>query len=222
MKKAFQFLTQLRENNNREWFEAHRDVYEEARLEVEVLVDKLLSNLEKHDVLDTATGKKSMQRIYRDIRFSKDKTPYKRHFGGQFKRATRFRRGGYYYHFEPGNNFVVAAFWNPSKEDLAWIRSHLAEDVQPLKEIVECSEFVQSFGELKGVRLKVKPKGYEKDHPNIEWLKFKQFLVFKNFTNSEVLSRDFPQLVDNAFIAMRPFLDYMSEILTTDLNGEEI
>lgn len=222
MKKAFQFLTELRDNNNREWFEANRYSYEIAREEVEVLVDKLLLKLQKHDVLDTPSGKKSMQRIYRDIRFSKDKTPYKRHFGGQFKRSTRFRRGGYYYHFEPGNNFVVAAFWNPSKEDLAWIRSHLAEDIEPLREIVMSSEFVQSFGELKGTKLKVKPRDYPKDHPNIEWLKFKQFLVFKNFTNQEVLSKDFPHKVDNAFKNMRPFLDYMSEILTTDLNGVEV
>lgn len=222
MKYALEFLAKLRENNNREWFEKHRENYENAKAEVEVLVEKIRQGISDFDVIDTPSAKKSMQRIYRDVRFSKDKTPYKHHFGGQFKRSTKYRRGGFYYHFESGNNFVVAAFWSPEKDDLAWIRSHLAQDIEPLLSITNNPVFIKEFGELKGEKLKVKPKGYEKDHPNIEWLKFKQYLVFKNFSDAEVMKADFHDKVLKAYQQMMPFLNYMSEILTTDLNGEEI
>lgn len=222
MKKAFEFLSKLRKNNNREWFEAHRESYDNAREEVEILVEKIRLGIGEFDVIDTSSARKSMQRIYRDIRFSKDKTPYKQHFGGRFKRSTKYRRGGFYYHLEPGCNFVTAAFWNPNKEDLAWIRLHIAQDASPLEEIVDSPIFKKEFGELQGEKLKSKPKDYDKDHPNIEWLKYKQFLVMKYFSDEEVLAPSFHIKVLDAYRNMMPFLDYMSEILTTDLNGEEI
>lgn len=222
MKKAFDFLQDLKENNNREWFEKHRPTYEVARDEMAVLVQKILDGMKEQDVIEQVEARKSMQRIYRDVRFSKDKTPYKQHFGGKITRATKYRRGGYYFHLEPGNTFVVAAFWNPNKEDLAWIRSHIAMDAAPLDTIVNDPIFKKEFGEIEGEKLKNKPKGYEIDHPNIEWLKYKQFLVFKHFSDEEALSPNFHKKVLKAFAQMLPFLDYMSDILTTDLNGEEV
>ncbi|MBL4624654.1 MAG: DUF2461 domain-containing protein, partial [Flavobacteriales bacterium] len=153
-------------------------------------------------------------------RFSKDKSPYKNHWGGGFKRATKLLRGGYYYHIEPGNVVVAGGFWNPDKDDLARIREEIAADSSELKSIISNETFINLFGKIWGDQLKTAPKGYPKDHVDVDLLRYKQFCVVRNFTDKEALDKNFYKKVNETFIGMRPFFNYLSEVLTTDANGQ--
>ncbi|QEC77054.1 DUF2461 domain-containing protein [Mucilaginibacter ginsenosidivorax] len=216
---AIDFLNDLKNNNNREWFTAHKEFYQQQLGFVEGFVDAILANLNLHDVIETPTGKKSMHRIYRDTRFGKDKTPYKTNWSGSFRRATKYRRGGYYYHFEPGNTFIACGFWAPNPPDLKRIRDDIAFDDKPLRKIINSPVFIKSFGTLRGETVKTTPKGYPPDHEAIDLLRYKQYLVVHRFTDEEFLSAGFFESVCQALRDMRPFLDYMSEVLVTDING---
>lgn len=218
---AFTFLGRLKENNNREWFALNKEAYQKELVHLENFINALINQLNTHDVIETPSGKKSLYRIYRDVRFSKDKTPFSTYWGGRFRRATQQRRGGYYYHFEPGGkSFVLCGFWGPSPQDLKRIREEIAFDVGPLRNILNSESFVSSFGALQGQQVKTSPKGYDAGHEAIDLLRYKQYLVMQRFTDEEVLHQQFLQNLDLAFKNMRPFLNYMSEVLTTDINGQ--
>lgn len=219
---TFAFLREIRNNNNREWFNAHKEEFVQQQAQIENFAEALLKELNKHDVIETPSGKKACYRIYRDVRFSKDKTPYNTYFSGSYRRATKYRRGGLYFHLEPGNSWLAGGFWGPNAEDLRRIREDIAFDETPLRKIIDSKVFVASFGTLRGERLKTAPKGFDAAHPGIDLLRYKQFLLIRRFTDEEVLGPDFLKLANQTFRNMRPFLDYMSEVLTTDINGEEI
>jgi uncharacterized protein (TIGR02453 family) len=216
---SLDFLRKLKKNNNREWFNEHKAEYQRELDLMEVFAGALLKQLNAHDEIETASGKKSLFRIYRDTRFSSDKTPYKSHWSGSFKRATKYRRGGYYFHIEPGNSFVAGGFWGPSPEDLKRIREDIAFDAAPLRKILRAKSFVSMFQVLKGELVKTAPKGYDSRHEAIDLLRHRQFLLIRKFSDKEVLSKDFLKEAGLTFKAMRPFFDYMSEVLTTDGNG---
>ncbi len=221
-KENFAFLNKLKKNNNRDWFNAHKDEYLAQHQNTIDFADALLLEMNKHDKIETATGKKSLFRIYRDVRFSKDKSPYKTHWAGGFKRATKELRGGYYFHIEPGNTMVGGGFWAPNKEDLQRIREDIAADPSGLRKILNSKSFKDTFGTLDGEQLKTCPKGFDKENPAVDLLRYKQFIISKKFTDKEALSPDFVNTVANTFKKMRPFFDYMSESVTTDANGEVI
>jgi uncharacterized protein (TIGR02453 family) len=216
---ALDFLKLLRENNNRDWFNANKEIFLEQQRCIEDYADELLSRMQVHDVIENVSGKSCLHRIYRDTRFSKDKTPYKTHWSGGFTRATAKRRGGYYFHLEPGNSFVAGGFWAPNPADLRRLRDDISFDSTPLRKIVSTSAFVDTFGMLRGEKLKAMPKGFEKDHEAGELLRYKQFLLIRNFTDKEVLSTSFPAICNQTYMQMRPFFDYMSEVLTLDADG---
>lgn len=217
-KTTLNFLNDVGENNNREWFAEHKERYLAAKENVDEFGEIIFEKLSKTDVLE----KLKLYRIYKDVRFSKEKIPYNRHLGGRMVRAMKYRRGGYYFHIEPGNTFVVGGFWRPSKEDLLRIRQEFAADANAFWKIINDEKFLQYFGGLKGEQLKTVPKGFPKDHEAIDLLRYKQFMIRHNFTDAEVDSPDFINKVVETFQAMRPFLDYMSVVLTTDENGEEV
>lgn len=219
---TFQFLTDLKQNNDRDWFAEHKARYETARAEMVAFAETLLEKMSHHDELVPMTGKKSVFRIYRDVRFSKNKQPYKNNFAGQMKRATKWKRGGYYYHIEPDNVFLAGGFWAPERDDLKRIREELATDPQPLRDIINASDFQETFGGLTGDQVKTAPRGYKKDHPSIDVLRYKQFIAMQKFTNQEAMQANFADKVIAGFLKMRPFFDYMSEVLTTDANGVPI
>lgn len=220
---AFQFLEDLAKNNNRDWFTENKKRYQKEHEEIIGFADALLAKMNEHDLIETPTGKKSLFRIYRDVRFSKDKSPYKTHWSGGFTRATAQRRGGYYFHIQTnGQSFIGGGFWDPNKEDLQRIREEIATDASELRAIIADPTFVSTFQTLDGEQLKTAPKGFDKDHPNIDLLRYKQFIFGRNFSDAEVLQPDFLEVVNQTFIAMRPFFDYMSDVLTTDSNGEPI
>jgi len=221
-KSSLDFLVQLKENNNKPWFEANKPQYLIELNHIENFAGALLKELSKTDVLENTSGKKSVYRIYRDIRFSKDKTPFKHYWGGSYTRATAARRGGYYFHLEKGNSFFAGGFWGPNTADLKRIRTEFAQDPETFQKILNSKSFVKNFGTLQGEQLKTKPKDFDANHPAIDLLRFKQFLVIKRFTDEEVLSPQFLDRALDAFVNMRPFFDYMSEVLTTDSNGVSI
>lgn len=219
---SLDFLLTLKENNNRDWFNNHKADFQEEQQQVEAFAEALLREMNTHDQIETPTGKHSMHRIYRDTRFSKDKTPYKTNWSGGFKRATKFRRGGYYYHIEPGNSFVAGGFWAPSTPDLKRIREEISYDPPAFRKIINAAAFKKTFGSLQGEQLKTTPKGFDAQDEAIDLLRFKQFLLVRQFSDKEVLSKNFLSEVNSTFKQMRPFLDYMSTTLTTDANGLEI
>ncbi len=216
------FLSMLKANNNREWFQTNKAVYEQAHQNTIAFADSLLEKMRIHDSIETASGKASLYRIYADTRFSKDKAPYKTHFGIRFSRATAQLRGGYYFHLEPGNSFMAGGFFSPNPDDLKRIRTDIHLNYEDWNEILTQPPFLETFAELRGEGVKTAPKGFDKDHPAIELLRKKQFLVRHDFTDSEVLQSDFVEKLDQTFRELRPFLDYMSEVLTTDSNGQAI
>lgn len=213
------FLKQIKKHNDRTWFMAHKAQYDAAFEELITFADLVLAELRKHDDIETPTGKKSLFRLYNDVRFSKDKSPYKLNLGGGFRRATALRRGGYYFHIQPGNSFVAGGFWGPNPQDLNHIRQHVAADPEPLTTIITSKSFKKVFGSLQGEQVKTAPRGYTADHPAINLLRYKQYIIRHDFTDEEVMDPSFHKKVAQVFKDMRPFLDYMSEILTTDLNG---
>jgi uncharacterized protein (TIGR02453 family) len=216
---ALSFLKELKVNNNREWFIENKSRFVKENEQFVSFADALLNEFKKYDNIETPNGKKSVYRIYRDVRFSKDKTPYKNHFSGSFKRATSLLRGGYYFHIEPGNSFIGGGFWGPNSEDLLRIRKEIAVDASELREIISSPTFIKTFGKLEGDRLKSAPRGFDKEHVDIDLLQLKQFVISKKISDNELLKPNFYKEVVEIFNAMRPFFDYMSSILTTDENG---
>ena len=145
-KSDFNFITELKKNNNRDWFTANKGTYQASLDNIISFADEVLVKLNRHDVIETLNGKKSLFRIYRDVRFSKDKSPYKTHWAGGYKRASKERRGGYYFQSAPNNNtFIAGGFWAPNKDDLQRIREEIAVDDQELREILNDKTFVKTF-----------------------------------------------------------------------------
>jgi uncharacterized protein (TIGR02453 family) len=221
-KDSLDFLKDLAQNNNRDWFNKHKDRYLEANTNIVAFADALIAEMNRHDHIETASGKKCMFRIYKDVRFSKDKTPYNKHWSGSLKRATKKLRGGYYFRIEPGNSRVVGGFFGPNPEDMKRIRQDIDANYEEWEKLLELPALVQTFGNLAGEKVAAAPRGYSRDHQAIDLLKHKQFLLRHAFTDEEILNPDFLHQVNDAFKQMRPFFDYMSEVLTTDANGVSI
>ncbi|MCD8410024.1 DUF2461 domain-containing protein [Tenacibaculum finnmarkense] len=218
-KSIFQYLENLKQNNNRDWFTDQKPRFVEVQKSVKEFYGKVSENLETHDVID----KFKLFRIYRDVRFSKDKTPYKTHFSGSFSRKGSHLRGGYYLQIEPGNSFLAGGFWQPNKEDLLRIRKEIELDASDFREILNNPEFVKNFGtKFEGDELKSAPRGFDKNHPDIDLLRKKGFIAVRNFTDKEVLSNNFLSEIDTSYKALRPFFNLMSDVLTTNLNGESL
>ncbi len=217
-KSTLQFLKDIRDNNNREWFAENKALYQAAHENVKNFQAALLDKMSEHDEIESH----KLFRIYRDVRFSKNKTPYKSSFSGSFVRATKFRRGGYYFHIEPGNTFMAGGFWKPNAPDMKRIRTEIARDAEEYRAILNDPTFKQSFGMIEGDQVKTAPKGFSKEDPNIDLLRYKQHIVIHRFKDSEIFKADFADKINAYFKDMRPFLDYMTSVLTTDENGVPI
>lgn len=215
----FKFLSQLEANNNREWFNEHKDQYVKEHEQVIGFAEEMLQTMKQHDQLETLSGKKSLMRIYRDVRFSKDKSPYKARFAGSFKRIKPQLRGGYFFNLQPGKTVIGGGFYGPNSDDLKLIRNHIAQDDEPLRSVLKNSTFKKTFGALQGEQVKTAPKGFDKEHPSIDLLKFKSMYVFRDFSDDEVFDKDFLKEAVKTFLALRPFFDVMTDFLTTDMNG---
>lgn len=218
-KQTLDFLKELEKNNNRDWFNDNKKEFKAIEAEIKAFYKELFNALSIHDDVD---GFK-MFRIYRDVRFSKNKQPYKTHFGGSFNRRKPELRGGYYLHIQPNNeSFIATGFWEPNKDDLLRMRKEFEMDASEMRAILSNKSFANVWGELVGDELKSAPRDFDKNHPDIDLIRKKQFIFTKKYKDTEVLSASFLEDVNNSFQTVRPFFDYMSDVLTTNLNGESI
>ena len=217
-KESFKILDQLRKNNNREWFEQHKTEFKKQQDFAKKFFQEIEQKMQSFDDISDM----KMFRIYRDVRFSNDKTPYKTHFAASFTRRKPELRGGYYVHLEPGNSFLATGFWNPEKDDLLRIRKEIEIEGERFSKVVQNKKVVNAWGDLKGEALKTAPKGFDKEHAYVEFLRLKQFIYTKPIPDEMIFSSQLETEILNSFEAIRPFFDYMSEILTTNINGESI
>ena len=213
LQSALTFLSNLQQNNDRGWFKANRPAYDSARSAVEDFLDEIIDALRGPDHLEALTGKQCLSRIYRDVRFSKDKSPYKINMGAMIAPGGWHNtRLGYYVSIQPGGESMVAGgLYQPDRDQLMRFRQIV--DLRParLLEILNMPAFVQAFGSLEGERLKTAPKGYDRDHPRIEMLQLKQIFAMRSFSDQEILTEGFADRVVGYCRVLRPFLDYLQE-----------
>lgn len=219
-KSTFQFLKNLAKNNEREWFYHHKEQYLQAHANVQEFIDALIVKMNSHDQIETINGKKALYRIYNDVRFSKSKEPYTLKFSGRLKRLKPLLRGGYYFTLKPGESRVGCGFTYPNPEDLNRIRMDIHYNYSDWNRLLRSKAIQNAFGMMQGEQVKTSPKGFSKDDPAIELLRYKQYWFERSFSDKEVLADNFLNEVNKTYKAIRPFFDYMSDVLTTDLNGE--
>ncbi len=218
-KEIFTFFKTLEKNNNRDWFNEHKAEFKTIEKDVKTAYNHLGDLLNAHDQIE----KVKLFRIYRDVRFSKNKLPYKTHFAGSFARRKPELRGGYYVHLQPNDkSFIAVGFWDPNKEDLLRIRKEFEMDDSEIRAILKDKTFKTTWGDFVGDELKTAPKGFDKTHPAIDLIRKKQYIFTKNYSDKEVLADGFVMEVNDAFKRIRPYLNYMSDVLTTNLNGESV
>ncbi|MBG6129865.1 uncharacterized protein (TIGR02453 family) [Aquimarina sp. EL_43] len=215
-KTIFEFLKDLKENNHRDWMTENKKQYQSNEKILKAFYASVAERLNEKDEIE----KTKVFRINRDVRFSKNKTPYNVHRSASFSRAGAHRRGGYYLRLEPGNSLMAGGFFSPEPADLLRVRKEFEMDDQEIREILSNADFKKAFnGFDSSNQVKTAPKGFSKDHPNIDLIKNKSFFVAHNFTDDEVFAPDFLDKVVYHYELLRPFFDYMSDVLTTDLNG---
>lgn len=216
---VFQFLEELKLNNHKDWMQANKKQYLANEKQLKDFYKQVETRLNQNDKIE----KIKVFRINRDIRFSKDKTPYNVHRSVSFSREGVHRRGGYYLRIEPNNSLMAAGFFEPNPTDLLRIRQEFDIDAQPIRNILNEKDFKKAFGGFnQEYAVKTVPKGFSKDHPDIDLIKLKSFFVTHQFRNQEVTATNFiDQLVYHYELA-RPYFDYMSEVLTSNLNGESV
>lgn len=213
-KNTLDFLSDLVENNNRDWFQENRKRYETAKADFTKLVEKLLHEINPIEDLGNTQPKDCIFRINRDIRFAKDKRPYKRNFSAAFGPGGRHSgRVDYYLHIQPGNeSFLGAGMWSPTATQLAKYRQEVDYNAAELKKIIEAEEFRGYFPEIHGESIKTTPKGFSKDHPEIELLRRKELFFSHRFTDKEVLSDNFISGIMRGVILIKPYCDFLNYI----------
>lgn len=215
MQKVFSFLKLLKSNNNKEWFDANKGKYLEAKQEFESLVDKLIAGIAKFDkkISPDLKAKDCTFRIYKDVRFSKDKTPYKINMGASINPGgKKSLEAGYYFHCEPGASFLAGGVYMPEPATLQAIRQEIDYNFEPLNKILKSTSFKKYFKGLdEEDKLKTAPKGFEKDHPQIELLKNKHFVVSYKLSDKNIFSKGSEKEIIAGFKAMHPFLEYLRE-----------
>ncbi len=217
LSQVLKFLASLAKNNNREWFEKNKPVYLQAKANFDEFLAALLIELIKIDEgLATVNPKKLGFRIYRDVRFSKDKSPYKINMGASFSPGGKMEQEpGYYLHLQPGNkSFIAAGMYLPDAEKVTKIRQEIDYNSEKLLEIIDAKAFKKLFPSLDDFdKLKTAPKGYAKDHPQLELLKHKSFIVSHPFTDEEVKDQKFVKQVIAAIKTVKPFKDFLVEAI---------
>lgn len=221
-KTTFDFLKALAKNNNRPWFQQNKQWYLDSHQNMISWVDALIDRMNQHDQLETKTGKESLYRIYNDVRFSTDKTPYQPRFAGHLKRMKPWLRGGYYFWVRPGATRIGCGFTYPNATDLLRIRKDIELNSSEWRKLLRASSLRTTFGQMTGEQLATAPRNFTKDHPAIDLLRYKQFWFEASFSDRDAMSPDFLKTVNRSFTKIRPFFNYMSDVLTTDLNGEPL
>lgn len=206
------FLSELSTNNTREWFAENKPRYEQAAADFLSVAEQVLAQLSLSEpAFGSQKAKDCVFRIYRDTRFSPDKTPYKTHLGAYFcTGGKRSDLGGYYLHLQPGESFVAGGCWMPPAPVLQAIRQEIDYNTAEFRAIVEAPDFISRFGKLSGESLKSAPKGYPADHPEIEYLRQKSFVATQPLSDSQVLAPDLAGQILAAFAAMQPLVHFLN------------
>jgi len=216
-KSTLQFLKNLRANNNKAWFDAHRTAYDTAKADFVNLIDALIGILSRTDPsIGHLRAKDCLFRINRDVRFSKNKAPYKSHFAAAINaEGKKGERPGYYLHLEPGASFAAGGYYMPAPEDLQKIRQEIDYEFDRWKKIVRRPAFLRRFPEgVEGTQPLVRaPKGYEEQNPAIAFLKMRGFTVSHPYTDAEMTGATDLRALGSTFAAMKPFLDFLSGAL---------
>ncbi len=213
---GLRFLRSLKRNNNREWFQERKALYESAvKTPLEELVQTLAGDFGRFAPEMVATPKASIYRIYRDTRFSKDKSPYKTHAAVIFPRRglEKHQGAGFYLHIAPTELFIGGGVYMPMSEDLNAIRSHIAENSDALFRIVKAKPFRKMFGELRGEQLSRIPRGFSEEHPAAEYLKYKQYVAGRTLPPEQATAPRFYKTVVDTFETMTPLIRYLNEPL---------
>jgi uncharacterized protein (TIGR02453 family) len=212
--QTLEFLEQLAANNNKPWFDANRKTYEAARKNYEGFAEELLRLIAEFDDLGDLKLKDAMFRINRDVRFSADKSPYKRNFSSVIvKGGKKAIRAPYYFHLEPDGSFLGGGFYGPDPATLATIRQEIDYNPERFQSIINQPKFVSLFKTLGGEKLTRPPKGYDAENPMIEFLKLKSFTAIHTFTNKQITEPNFVKTLANHCVVMKPLLDFLNEPL---------
>lgn len=216
--QTLKFLRQLKKNNNKPWFDAHRAQYEAAKIDFSNFIQLVIDALQKTDTTITGmTSKECMFRINRDVRFSKNKQPYKNHLAAFVVRGGK-KSGfaGYYFHCEPGNSFVGGGLWQPDTQSLKNVRQEIDYNWDEFQSIVKEKTFKKLYGDIyKGndIKLTTVPKGYEKDNPAIEYLKLKSFIAETKIADEELIKSSLHKKTVAAFQTLQPLVNFINKAL---------
>ena len=209
------FLGNLRENNNREWFQKNKDQYIRAREVFEAFINELIPAIRSFDPhIGMITAKDCTFRIYRDVRFSKDKSPYKTNMGAYISRGGRSTQfAGYYVHAEPGGSFLAGGIYMPQSEVLKKVREEIFYNIEEFKQIIGESEFARVFGKMDDSdKLVNPPKGFPKEFPDIDLLKFKSYVVVHSVPDKIFLSEGYPEYCLEVFTTLLPLNNFINRI----------
>jgi uncharacterized protein (TIGR02453 family) len=211
-KPTFAFLTDLVENNHREWFHANRSRYDAAKAELCGVVERVLTSMSAFEPLANTAVKDCIFRINRDIRFSKDKAPYKSNLAFAIGPGGRHSgRIDYYVQIQPGNkSFLGAGMWQPTPSNLVKFRQEIDYNVQELKDIIDADDFRAYFPEVSGESMKTTPKGYSADHPEIDLLRRKELFFIHRYTDKEVMKANFADEVVRGCQLIKPYCDLLN------------
>lgn len=214
-KETLDFLKKLEKNNNREWFTANKNLFESANNNVIAVTDDLIGRIGKFDPSVAGLDPKScVFRIYRDVRFSKDKSPYKTNLGAFIAPGGKKTMSpGYYFHIQPGMLFAAAGKHMPDSSELLKIRNAVASNTKEFRKIVEAKKFADRFGGLHGDQLSKPPKGFAADHEAIEYLKLKSFTVTEEFSAKDAASKEYPKMLAESFKGAYPLIEFLRNAL---------
>lgn len=215
-KRTFEFLVALKQNNTREWFQANNSWYNEAKLDFEQFVSKLITEINKFDPhTGMVKSKDCIFRIFRDVRFSKDKSPYKTNFGAYIvPGGKKSGLAGYYFHISPEECFVAGGIWHPDPETLKKLRKEIYENIDEFLSILNDKEFSKHFDQIYGEKLVNPPAGYPADFLHIDLLKFKDYNVYKEFPSKALFSQDIIEYAAGLYKLMYPFNRFLNYSLT--------
>jgi uncharacterized protein (TIGR02453 family) len=217
---TLKFLKDLKKNNNKPWFDANRKRYEEAKMDFENFIQQVIDSFGKKDKsISSLKAKDCLFRINRDVRFSKDKSPYKTNFGASINKEGRkaFSSAGYYFHLEPGQCFVGGGIYQPEPDALKKVRQEIDYNFRDFKKIIGSKKFKTVYGDLdKSAEFTLSrvPKGYEPDNPAAEYLKLKSYIAFFQIKDNELVSRNLVKKTAEAFAVLQPLLDFINESLS--------
>lgn len=210
------FLNDLKKNNNREWFQQNKPSYESAREVFLHFVEILVSEIQNIDPeIGAVIPSKTLYRIYRDVRFSKDKSPYKTNFGAHIvKDGKKSGNAGYYFHLEPGGTFIAGGVYQPMPDSLKMVRTEIFENPDEFRAIIESPQFRKNFNELWGDKLKTAPKGFPKDFPDIDLLKYKSYIVAKNLSDTSLSGNKLITELKEILQSLYPLNRFLNYILS--------